>query len=351
VIAEAGHVADTAAPVTNGSPDAAPVSAPAAAVATATATAPAATQAPAAMAMPTAMATPTAPPPPKRATDEELLERVEQLDRVLHRTRRRLISRYATVDKELARIAPPAPRRPVKPAGTTITRPAPAKPKVVAPKPPKTHDQTTVRALQEALNTFTSQHLHNVTPLIVDGVQGPATRQRIRKVKYWLGYNGPARRKLGADPEFLKRLRRPKTANAAMVARGLKRRRKQRVLAKKAAAPRAGVVKFEGKDVAAWIEPHLRWAKAHGWTGTIESGYRTPEYSEHICFTKCGHPTCDGNCAGKNSNHSGRIAPAGAVDVTDYPRFAELIKRSPHRPRLLNALGAADPNHFSATGH
>jgi predicted chitinase/peptidoglycan hydrolase-like protein with peptidoglycan-binding domain len=335
-IAETVHAAEA---VANGAPDATPAAAPSSlggAAPTATATIHAATA--------TAAAPAAAPPAKRKATDDELLERIEQLDRALDTTRRRIISRYATIDKELAKIAPPPVRR-KKPK---------VEPQKVEPQKPKAPDKPDVRALQEELNRFTQRNLRNVTPLIVDGIQGPATRARIRKVKYWLGYSRADRRKLTARPELVKRLRKPRSArhsNPAMIARAIKRRRRQRALAKKSAAPRAGVVRFDGKDVAAWIEPHLQWARAHGWKGTIESGYRTPEYSEHICMGKCGRPSCPGNCAGRTSNHSGRIAPQGAVDVTDYPRFAALMRRSPHKPRLLNALPATDPNHFSATGH
>lgn len=38
-----------------------------------------------------------------------------------------------------------------------------------------------------------------------------------------------------------------------------------------------GLGTFDGRPVAAWIVPQLRYARAHGWTGPITSGYRTPE--------------------------------------------------------------------------
>jgi predicted chitinase/peptidoglycan hydrolase-like protein with peptidoglycan-binding domain len=273
-----------------------------------------------------------APPQEAKAPvgEAELLERVEELDRALHRTRRRIISRYATVDKELP--APPPKRRDPK------------------PKPPKRPEAEDVRALQQELNRFTERHLHNVGPLIVDGVKGPATRARIRRAKYWLGYGAKARRTTAAGPELVTRLRHPRKVNPAMLARGVKRRRAQRKLARKSSVDRAGVVQFDGHAVAAWIEPHLTWARANGWKGTIYSGYRTPEHSEEICRQKCGAPTCPGRCAGRTSNHSGRVAPAGAVDVSDYATFGRLMTRSPHRPRLMNALPTTDPNHFSASG-
>lgn len=272
----------------------------------------------------------------KRATEAELLERIDQLDHALHQARRRVISRYATVDKELGHIEPPPP--------------PPVRRRQEPPTPPAPPDKAEVRALQAELNRFTARHLNNVGPLIVDGVNGPATRARIRRVKYWLGYKGPEGRRTAAGPELVKRMRHPRKVNPAMLARGLKRRRRQRALAKKSAVDRAGIVQFDGHAVAAWIEPHLTWARANGWKGTIYSGYRTPEHSEEICRQKCGAPTCPGRCAGRTSNHSGRIAPAGAVDVSDYVTFGRLMARSPHRPRIRNALPTTDPNHFSESG-
>ena len=38
------------------------------------------------------------------------------------------------------------------------------------------------------------------------------------------------------------------------------------------------------------------------------------------------------------------------MDVSDFKRFGELMKSCPLEPRIFNALGADDPNHFSATG-
>jgi hypothetical protein len=135
-----------------------------------------------------------------------------------------------------------------------------------------------------------------------------------------------------------------------MVARGIARRRKQHKLAKEAAKPRAGVAMFEGKPVAAWMKPHLDFARGNGWTGFVYSGYRTPEESEQICIDKCGAVKCPGTCGGRSSNHSGRVVGSGALDVSDHVTFGTLMKRSPHRPAIFNDL-PHDINHFSSTGH
>jgi hypothetical protein len=36
--------------------------------------------------------------------------------------------------------------------------------------------------------------------------------------------------------------------------------------------------------------------------------------------------------------------------VSHFVEFGRLMRRCPHNPRIFNALGARDPNHFSATG-
>jgi hypothetical protein len=135
-----------------------------------------------------------------------------------------------------------------------------------------------------------------------------------------------------------------------MLARAGDRRRKLRKGAKLSSAPRAGVATFDGKPVAAWLKPYLVWARNNGWQGTLNSGWRDPAYSEQLCRNICGAPTCPGRCAGKTSNHAGSVKPAGAVDVSDYGKFGELMRRCPIEPRIFNALGARDPVHFSASG-
>jgi hypothetical protein len=88
----------------------------------------------------------------------------------------------------------------------------------------------------------------------------------------------------------------------------------------------------------------------HGWKGTLNSGWRDPAYSEKLCIAMCGAKACPGRCAGRASNHSGSTKPMGAIDVSDYGTFGQLMRQCPISPRLFNALGPADPVHFSATG-
>lgn len=112
---------------------------------------------------------------------------------------------------------------------------------------------------------------------------------------------------------------------------------------------------FDGRVVASWMvgdnpqkKNWLGLSRKAGWTGTVVSGYRTPEYSESLCYAMCGHPSCPGTCAGRSSNHSGKTYPAGAIDVSDYTNFGEIQKRigSP----LINDL-PIDKVHYSVSGH
>lgn len=101
------------------------------------------------------------------------------------------------------------------------------------------------------------------------------------------------------------------------------------------------------RPIAAWIVPWLERSWDAGWRGVVNSGYRSPEYSEQLCYQICGHPSCPGTCAGRTSNHTQYVQPGGAVDVSDYYTFGAVQQRigSP----LWNAL-PSDRVHFSATG-
>jgi peptidoglycan hydrolase-like protein with peptidoglycan-binding domain len=291
-------------------------------------------------------AVPPVPLRPKREltelSDAELLERIERLDRALDRARTVLIRRYIEVERDLGRLAPAkeeSPATPVKPRRHRRLK--------------TTLSPDQVKALQTALNAFTGKRLEGVGPVLVDGVKGPATIKRIRQAKHFLGYTGKARNSAVVDKEFMQRLRHPRSprySSPRMLARGLNRRRKQRKAAKLSSVPRAGVVTFDGRPVAAWIQPYLLWARNNGWKGTLNSGWRDPAHSEQLCLQMCGHTTCPGRCAGRTSNHAGSVKPAGAIDVSDYVTFGRLMARCPYTPRLQNQLGARDPVHFSISG-
>jgi hypothetical protein len=205
-----------------------------------------------------------------------------------------------------------------------------------------------VKQLQRAMNRFTERFLENFPPLQVDGDRGRSTNRRISICKFYLGYEDGAQRSHRVTPLFLKRLSQPGTMPAAMIELARERRQKQLERARKQIP---GVATFDGRKVATWLKPYLDFARENGWTGTITSGYRTPEESEDLCIEQCGQPSCPGKCAGRTSNHSGKTQPKGAVDVSDIARFARLMERCPLEPRIFNDLGDADPEHFSTTGH
>ena len=111
-----------------------------------------------------------------------------------------------------------------------------------------------------------------------------------------------------------------------------------------------GVVSWRGVPVAAWMVPWLERSVKAGWSGNLLSGFRTPEYSEGLCYAICGAPSCPGRCAGRNSGHSQKVYPGGCIDVvySEAAHFAAIQRRigSP----LHNAIGPSDPNHFSVSG-
>ena len=221
-----------------------------------------------------------------------------------------------------------------------------------------------IRRMQRTLNEFTGQYLKGVHPLIVDGVRGHSTNARILAVKYYLGYSKYVKSKDHPDgrdatwkPLTVRRLRHPRSteySSAKMIATGIYRRRKQKLRWAEQqvhAVVTSGVTTYDGVPVAKWLVPYLQYARNHGWQGRLNSGWRSPAYSESLCYRMCGAPTCPGKCAGRGSNHAGSDKPRGAIDVSDYYRFGSLMRNAPLSPHIWNALGSRDPVHFSASGN
>lgn len=208
-----------------------------------------------------------------------------------------------------------------------------------------------VKKLQRDLNRFTDKFLEKFPKLVDDGDRGPLTNKRIVGVKFYIGYEGGPQRSTRVTPLFRKRLARPTSpefTNAEMRRLGKERRKDQEKRANEPPGP--GVSRFEGQKVANWMKPYLEFARKNGWAGTVTSGFRSPAESEQECIRQCGAPSCPGKCAGRTSNHSGNKSPKGALDVSDIRTFARLMESCPLQPRIFNALGAADPEHFSPTG-
>lgn len=212
-----------------------------------------------------------------------------------------------------------------------------------------------VRRLQRGLNFFVKKYLDGLTPLRVDGRMGRSTRGRIRTVKFYLGYEGALNGKV--NDEFLGRLYHPKSvrySSVKRIARAGRRRVGQRRKWRanhRAAVREGGVGTYDGIPVANVAIPYLQWARAHGWRGTLVSGWRDPNFSQSLCLRMCGRTSCPGRCAGLISNHVGKILRRFAIDVSFYQEFGQLMQRCPLRPRIFNALGARDPVHFSPSGN
>lgn len=212
-----------------------------------------------------------------------------------------------------------------------------------------------VEQLQRDLNRFTNRFLEKFPEVTVDGDRGPLTNKRIVGCKFYIGYEGGPQRSTRVTPLFRKRLARPTSpefTTAEVRKLGKERRKDQHERANEPAGP--GVSRFDEQKVANWMKPYLQFARRNGWHGILLSGFRSPAESEQECVNICGAPSCrppDRPCAGRKSNHSGNKKPKGAIDVTLHEHFAELMERCPLNPRIFNAIGPRDPNHFSATGH
>lgn len=230
-----------------------------------------------------------------------------------------------------------------------------------------------IKRLQRALNKFFAAHLDDFTPLKVDGKMGTLTRRRIRQAKFYMGQVKPGRFSLKVNRQFMKRLARPNDPKLVIsktpvktVNRGKARRRKQATLAHASRNHYSGKphwVTYDGKMIAAYFEPSLNWARNVGypgigkWTGQVVSGGRTAEYSIHLCMVMCGAPSCPGRCAGASTNHVGNDphkVPSGAIDVSDYVRFGQLMAHCPFAKLgtvpIHNDL-PIDRVHFSPSGH
>jgi hypothetical protein len=99
------------------------------------------------------------------------------------------------------------------------------------------------------------------------------------------------------------------------------------------------------KPIAGWIVPILEWAHAHGWPGTVTSGYRS--FYEQAQLNAAGAFSAPAGL----SNHETTVYPGGAVDVTEPGRLLTVLAAYPGIPKLIGGvLGPVDPEHFSATG-
>lgn len=102
-----------------------------------------------------------------------------------------------------------------------------------------------------------------------------------------------------------------------------------------------GPLPFEGKPVAAWIQPILKFARGQGWKGGVNSGYRSTAEQTRIYNSGVRPAARPGT-----SNHEFTAFPGGAVDVSDAAQLSAILKRSKYA-NLLVWAGGKDPVHFS----
>lgn len=103
----------------------------------------------------------------------------------------------------------------------------------------------------------------------------------------------------------------------------------------------AGTAMFEGRRVAAWIAPILKMARRKGWTGQVNSGFRTYGEQQRIWNSGVRPAARPGT-----SNHENPKYPGGAIDVSNAEQLSRIISRSKYRDLLVWA-GSKDPVHFS----
>jgi hypothetical protein len=92
------------------------------------------------------------------------------------------------------------------------------------------------------------------------------------------------------------------------------------------------------------VKRALAWARAHGWQGTVNSGFRTFA-EQQVLYARY---LAGGNLAappGQSNHESGR-----AVDVSDIPGFQRAMASAPANARL-KWFGPGDSVHFSVDGH
>ena len=206
-----------------------------------------------------------------------------------------------------------------------------------------------VRELQQGLN-HVFDHFKIDWHVSVDGVYGHHTKKSALLGEYVIGLSDAQRhhtRSKSLTTYAQRVLRGSRRTTPAMALRRLHRRKHIRRLRRRSHKPASGIVTFDGVRCAAWIAEWLEKSRKAGWNGRLVSGYRDPAYSESLCQAMCGAPSCPGRCAGRSSNHSGSVYPAGACDVSDYWTFAEIQPKigSP----LCNHL-PSDRVHFSVSG-
>lgn len=105
---------------------------------------------------------------------------------------------------------------------------------------------------------------------------------------------------------------------------------------------------FASSVTIAGIQPRVLeavlYAKMHGWTGTVISGFRTLAQQTSIYDSGVRPAALPGT-----SNHEKGLA----IDINpaDVASFAAIMANAPASIRLISGASYGDPGHFSPDGH
>lgn len=188
-----------------------------------------------------------------------------------------------------------------------------------------------------------------------DSDYGDATKEAAQRVCIALGILHEQAMKGGVTPELRTKIRHPHKRTPQELTRSETAEAKAYRAKLRKKFEGAGQL-FDGHAVAPWIIPSLKWAREHGWKGTVTSGYRSCEHQKEVAaqFAKEKGVTVaqmypNGPCA---SNHVGLKHPRGAVDVSNAAQLNDVLRNNPHTPGLTwGGPVINDQVHFSATGH
>ena len=94
------------------------------------------------------------------------------------------------------------------------------------------------------------------------------------------------------------------------------------------------------------VEKAIQFARAHGWKGQVNSGFRSEEEQVRIWNSGVRPAAKPKSLGGPGSNHS----QGTAIDVSDVEGFARAMRKAPKSIRLYNNV-PGDSLHFSVNGH
>lgn len=214
-----------------------------------------------------------------------------------------------------------------------------------------------VKAAQQACNDRIKNSRYPMQPLHPDGHWGKTSSYTCLRVAYYLGADT---RNLDDGPYWVALqtlVGQPKTRTLSVARTGGLRRKdftKDFPAGQGTAGAQYsiadGTTWADGYPVPFWVVPHILYARRHGWTGEVTSGYRSNIYQSVICNS----PPFPRPCAAVgHSMHRFRSnqSHVGAIDVSDPYAFQGALRGEPFAGRLIHFIPAyADPWHFSSTG-